>query len=158
VDLFTGLENLTKACAQAKERVHALRYEDLITNRDATLEKLFAYLELPFDKKAAESFNQVKLEGRMGDQAGTQAYMQISAEPLEKWKRALANPLRKRWARGYLRWIGGERLRLMGYSLEQLLAELDAAPASAEYLCSDLVRMTYGCIETARGRNWQYGR
>lgn len=158
VDLFTGLENLTGAYGQAKGTTHALRYEDLITNRDATLEKLFAYLELPFDKKAAESFSQVKLEGRMGDRAGTQAYTQISSEPLDKWKKALANPLRKRWARRYLHWIGSERLSLMGYSLDGLLGELDAAPTSAEHLCSDMVRMTYGYIETARGRNWQCGR
>ena len=157
IDLFDGLGNLAKAYSLAKDHVHALRYEDLITNRDATLEKLFAYLELPFDKQVCESFAQVELEGRLGDAGGSKTYARISSEPLDKWKQALRNPLRKRWARRYVQWIGSERLGLMGYSLDALLAELDSVPASTAYLLSDIVRMCYGYMETRRGRVWQHG-
>ncbi len=118
MDLFRGLENLLSAYGQAKEKVHALRYEDLIADREATLRKLFAYLELPFDARVGEAFSQVKLQGRLGDYAGSKTYSTISAEPLDKWKKTLRNPLRKRWARRYLQWIGDERLALMGYRLE----------------------------------------
>jgi hypothetical protein len=34
--------------------------------------------------------------------------------------------VRRAWARRYLRWIGEERLAVMGYRLDVLLAELDA--------------------------------
>ena len=56
----------------------------------------------------------------------------------------------------YIEWIGAERLRVMGCSLETLLGELDAVPFSAQYLLSDLVRMSYGCVQTRRGRVWQH--
>lgn len=145
-DLYDGLENLLAAYAQHRERVHALRYEDLTANRDATLEKLFAYLELPFDAQVSQSFSQVRLQGRLGDQAGSQRYSTLSEEPLDKWKKSLRNPLRKRWAKRYVQWIGDERLRLMGYSLETLLAELAATPVSASLLLSDMARMSYGLM------------
>jgi len=156
VDLFDGIANLTTAFTQSQTKVHALRFEDLITSRDATLEKLFAYLELPFDATAADAFSQVKLPGRLGDAGGSTTYTQLEPEPLDKWKRTLRNPLRKRWARRYLEWIGAERLRVMGYSLETLLGELDGVPFSAQYVLSDLVRMSYGCVQTCRGRVWQH--
>ncbi|MGD0091358.1 MAG: sulfotransferase [Planctomycetota bacterium] len=154
IDLFEGLENLLRAYSQAKGQVHALRYEDLITERQAALKQLFAYLELPADERVAETFSQVKLEGRMGDYAGSKTYSAISSEPLDKWKQTLRNPLRRRWARRYLQWIGNERLNIMGYSLEPLLAELDAVPVSAQHLLSDAVRMSYGALYAGRRRLW----
>ena len=71
-------------------------------------------------------------------------YREISAEPLDKWRRCLTNPLRKRWARSYLWRIGAERLAEIGYDLDELLAELDALPTDLRFLASDLVRMPYG--------------
>jgi len=146
IDLFRGLENLLGAYGQAREKVHALRYEDLIADRAAALQKLFAYLELRCDERVGETFSQVELKGRMGDYAGSKTYAAISDEPLDKWKKTLRNPLRKRWARKYLQWIGDERLRIMGYRLEPLLAELDSVPVSTQHLLSDAVRMTYGAL------------
>ena len=61
----------------------------------------------------------------------------MSREPLEKWKAQMANPLRKAWAKRYLRWIGAERLAIMGYDLEALLAEVDAIPLKLRSTASD---------------------
>jgi hypothetical protein len=155
IDLNAGLENLLSAYSQAQGSAHSLRYEDLITDRAATLKKLFAYLELPADERVGETFSQVKLEGRLGDYAGSKTYATISSEPLDKWKRTLRNPLRKRWARRYLQWIGSERLKTMGYNLETLLAELDAVPVSMQHLISDAVRMSYGAVYAGRRRMWE---
>jgi hypothetical protein len=106
-------------------------------------------------EQVGETFSQVKLEGRLGDYAGSKTYATISSEPLDKWKRTLRNPLRKRWARRYLQWIGSERLKIMGYNLETLLAELDAVPVSVQHLLSDAVRMSYGAVYAGRRRMWE---
>ena len=79
----------------------------------------------PSTRDLLTSFSDVRLEGSMGDPTGVHRYDTISEEPLEKWRSTLANPYRKRWCREYLRWIGGERLAVMGYELDELLAELD---------------------------------
>ena len=45
------------------------------------------------------------------------------------------NPVRKTWCRRYLRWIGLERLAVMGCVL---IAELDALPRFYRRICSDV--------------------
>ena len=144
IDLFRGLDNLISVYKESKDNVYALRYEDLVNNSAESVEKLVAYLELPYDPKVLESFSQVKLEGRLGDYKGSKSYGAISREPLEKWKLFLGNPLRKRWALNYIEWIGSDRLAVMGYSLEALRKELNSIPLSSNNLISDAIRMTYG--------------
>ena len=70
----------------------------------------------------------------------------MSNEPLESWKRVLNNPVRKAWCRRYLRWIGRERLSVMGYDLDALIAELDALPASYRRVGSDVGRGCWGLL------------
>jgi hypothetical protein len=78
------------------------------------------------------------LTGRWGDHSGAQRYAEVSSEPPERWKRVLNNPVRKAWCRRDLRWIGRERLEVMGYDLDVLIAELDALPTSYRRICSDV--------------------
>ena len=102
---------------------------------------MFEYLELPFDPQVLTAFSNVKFKGRLGDQTGRYTYDGISRKPLEKWKTTMANGLRKHWLRGYLRWLGAERLALMGYDLDGMLREVRAIPSGMRFLLSDLGRM-----------------
>ena len=145
VDLFIGLEQLLQTLTEHKDEVWHVRYEDLITDEDSW-KNLFGYLDLAFDKSFLGSLDKVQLEGRYGDQTGTKEYQGISKEPLHKWRNTLRNPVRKCWARRYLKWIGSHRLNLMGYNLENLLADLNEVQPSYEYVFSDLGRMTIGSI------------
>jgi hypothetical protein len=144
VDLFDGLEALISAYEKHRDAVHAVRYEDLLMNPEASWDVVFRYLGLPFDPSVLGRFGDVELGGRKGDPTGTRKYDRISREPLERWRSVLATPTRKAWCRRYLRWLGAERLAIMGYDLEALLDELDALPAAYGRLGSDLWRGAYG--------------
>jgi len=144
IDLFNGLEHLLNAHQDFKQRAHAMRYEDLVKDSGTVVEKLCVYLDIPYKKSLIEEFAKATLRGRLGDYTGTKEYASISAEPLDKWKQQLCNPLRKRWARAYLHWIGKDRLAAMGYSLDELLAELNALPFSLRRLFSDIYWRAYG--------------
>ncbi len=145
-DLFAGLEGIAAAYRAGAERACAVRYEDLVTGDPAPWRRLFGHLGLEFDESQLAQFNEIGLPGRMGDQTGRKAYSALSAEPTEKWKRVLGSPVRKRWCRRYLRWIGAERLRLMGYDLDTLLREIDAAPARAGTVVSDVAWSLFGVV------------
>jgi hypothetical protein len=88
----------------------------------------------------------------LGDPTGARRYSTISAEPVEKWRATLANPYRKRWCRGYLRWVGAERLAVMGYDLEELLEQLDAIGTSPRSVASDAVHGGYWALAQRRKR------
>jgi hypothetical protein len=146
VDLFDGIENLVRTYERHEDRVHAVRYEALITRPEETWGEVFRYLDLPFDRSALDRFGNVELVGRWGDQSGTKKYTEVSADPLESWKRTLNNPVRKAWCRRYLRWIGRDRLAVMGYDLDGLIADLDSVPTSYRRVGSDLGRGCWGLV------------
>ena len=146
VDLFDGIENLIQTYERHEEKLHAVRYEALITQPEETWGNVFRYLGLPFDSSVLALFGNVELTGRWGDHTGTERYAAVSSEPLERWKRVLNNPVRKAWCRRYLRWIGRERLAVMGYDLDVLIAELDALPTSYRRIASDVGRGYWGIL------------
>lgn len=146
VDLFDGLANMVDAYQKYPDKIHAVRFEDLVANPEEAWKALFDYLQLPFQSEMLSSFSEVKLKGRMGDPTGTKRYQTLSTEPLEKWKQTLANPLRKAWCRRYLNWIGADRLAAMGYDQNCLHKELDGIPSRMRNIGSDLLRISYGGV------------
>ncbi len=125
-DLFHGVENLVGTYRRHQDKAHAVRYEDLLGGTEGW-ERLCEYVGVDFEPDALSSFAGVRLAGRMGDPTGVERYAAISDEPLLRWRATLSNPLRREWARRWLRWIGAERLAIMGYDLDTILGELAAA-------------------------------
>lgn len=124
--LFGGLARMIEGARRHPDRIHTVRFEDLISGEDEW-RRLTAFAGFEFDPEALRRFPQVQLQGAMGDPVGTVAYQRIEGEPTEKWRRTISNPLRRLWARRYLEWIGAERLAFMGYDLDLLLAQLASA-------------------------------
>jgi hypothetical protein len=139
-DLFTGLPRLVAACAAAGGRAHSVRFEDIVGGDERPSRELMDYLEIEFDPNALRSFAEIELNGRTGDPTGVKRYSSLSSEPTQKWKRTLANPLRKEWCRRYLNVLGRERLAAMGYDREQLIEELNAL-SGTDALISDIARL-----------------
>jgi hypothetical protein len=143
VDLFDGVANLTDGFRAHKSAALGVRFEDLVGDPSTAWPRLFAHLDLPFDPAVLSAFSELDLGGRMGDPTGVERYRELSTEPLEKWKATLRSPVRKRWASDYLRWIGADRLAIMGFDLEDLLRQLDSVPTKARGSFSDLVWGAY---------------
>lgn len=146
VDLFDGLSRLIAAFANHRDRVLGVKYEDLLESPEQTLQRICAYLDLPFQQKMIEDFQSVDLEGDMGDPTGAKIYKSISAKPLNKWKDSLRNPIRKSWCKKYLHWLGRERLATIGYDQEELIKELQSAPFSLKRTGGDVMRIAYGFV------------
>jgi len=140
-DLFIGLPRLIDAYRLNRDRVHATRFELLTSGEVEPWSELISHLDLEFEPDALERFADVELGGRMGDPTGVTKYAALSSEPNEKWKAVLANPLRVEWCRRYLRFLGDDRLEVMGYSGDRLRADLDSLPVGRRALLSDVGRM-----------------
>ncbi len=144
IDLHEGLARLVTAAERNAGRAHVVRFEDLVQRPDSSWPALFSYLELPYDASVLSGFSGTRLDARMGDPSGSRDYTELSTEPLSKWKRTFGNAYRKAWARGYLDWIGKERLGAMGYDLDELNQELASIPNRPKGLLSDTWRGAYG--------------
>ena len=142
VDLFDGLTRLVAAFGAHRQRVHAMRYEDLVASPAPELRKLNDYLGLTWEDAMLTDLGGIELLGRLGDKRRSV----VMAEPAGHWHGAFATPLRQRWARRYLRWIGAPRLATMGYDLDALLSELAHVPARRDGQLQDALRMLYGVV------------
>lgn len=140
-DLFIGLPRLVTAYGAHSARAYSVRFEDLLDGDERRWRALMDYLGIEFEPDALNRFSEVELNGRMGDPTGVKRYSALSAEPQEKWKGTLGNPLRKEWCRRYLRFLGNERLAVMGYDGEQIMRELNSQPTSMSCLIPDLARL-----------------
>ena len=144
VDLYKGMENLIEAYLGNKDNVYSIKYEEILAGDAFYLDKLFNYLGI--EKYEVGDFTEIKLQGRMGDPTGTKQYNMLTQKPADKWKKTMANPIRKFWCRRYLLWLGKYRLNIMGYDQAHLLNELKEIPTSYKYLVSDIFRMLLGLL------------
>ncbi len=157
-DLFVGLPRLVATYAASGSRAYAVRFEDLVGSNPASWERLMRYLGIEFDAGALQRFADVALHGRMGDPTGRRRYGELSADPVGKWRTTLRNPIRREWCRRYLRFLGPERLRIMGYDQERLLRELGDQPAGTDSLLGDFLRLINDVArEPVRARNRRHG-
>jgi len=146
VDLFVGIENLINACRSNEEKIYSLNYEDFIANPEKKGDELFRYLELDNDSISTSDFNAVELNGIMGDKSGVKSYAKLTNEPIEKWKKMITNPIRKKWVINYLKWLGEERLGYIGYDQKELILEIKNISFGFKYIFSDIIRILYGVI------------
>jgi hypothetical protein len=140
-DLFVGLPRLVASFSAERSRAHSVRFEDLVGGHEREWRLLTDYLGIEFEPDALSRFAKIELNGRMGDPTGVKRYSSLNPESQQKWKRTLSNPLRREWCRRYLRFLGRERLALIGYDIDQLMRELDAQPRDLSGVIPDLGRL-----------------
>lgn len=128
--LFDGPARMVDTQLRLGDRVTPVRFEDAIARDPETLRRLSTATGLQYTPETVNGFSQVHIPGYYGDPTGVHRYQRLSTEPTEKWRQVLGNPVRRAWARQYLRWLGRERLQVMGYDLDDLLTQADELPSS----------------------------
>ncbi|MBB5352647.1 hypothetical protein HNR46_002895 [Haloferula luteola] len=100
IDLHRGLDSLLGFAATHPDRIAEVRYEDLVSNPVAEMEKLECYLGL---SGLAAHARQPALTagGSLGDPTGVVKYQGVSEQSREAWRSAYDNWGRRRWARRY---------------------------------------------------------
>jgi Sulfotransferase family len=137
-DLFRGLANLIEAYCTHADASIAVRYEELVTEPEREVRRVLRYLGVSDRDSGVARFGELELRNpEYWDPTGTRRYDGVSTESLERWKQTMAGPVRRSWSRRYVRWIGRERLAVMGYDLDGLLAEIDALPPGLSHLVQD---------------------
>lgn len=146
-DLYLLSSRLLSALQRHPSMFASVRYEDLLAAPEKTLRRVIERLGLRWEPGVLDSFTDVSVTGNVGDPTGVQQYSYMSTAPLTKWHDELASPVRRAWSKRYLRWLGEERLTLMGYRLDELIGELDA-------LDPDYSKMPADLWNTAKGALW----
>lgn len=121
-ELEVQLPHLVDTYSRADLDVACLRYEDLVAFPDESLKGLCEYLEIPFESRMLTGFGSTDLGEGPG--AHTKTGSRLRRDGLVTWKAGFRRPIRRRWARRYLAWLGEDRLATMGYSSAELEGSL----------------------------------
>lgn len=148
-DLFLLADRLLAAQRRTPDAFLSIRYEDLVENPMPNLRRLIGSLGLEWEPQLLTGFADVSVAGNVGDQTGIRDYDHLSPQPLQKWRQNLSSPVRRSWARRYLRWLGEDRLALMGYDLDALLADLDSLENDYSTILSDVANTLKGVLWSA---------
>ena len=147
IDLYAGMERLAEIVSEEGQGV-LVRYEELVADPETTVAGVLDALEISGNSNPSE-FAGVELSGSMGDPTGARFGASVSSTTVAGWPQAFANPLRRLWARRYLRRMGRETLAALGYDIDVLRRELSQPSLSFDHLASDIVLMTAGSIFVA---------
>lgn len=141
VDLFKGMASLIDGYQAHSNHILAVQYESFLHSPERELSRIAEYLELKLDPDVLKNFSQVSFKGKLVDPTGTKNYQVVDTAPLDKWRSVINNPLRKMWCRRYLLWLGEERLKVIGYDLNELLCDLDSTRMTLRCIFSDGIRL-----------------
>jgi hypothetical protein len=144
--LFQSFAYLAPASVRYASRSLTVRFEDLVTGDEMPWRRILDYLELSWDPQLIEQFSIVRLRGRKGDRTGLDAYAALTEEPIEKWRKTICNPARRAWCSRYLRWIGHDRLSMMGYDLDELQQQLRTTTGCGDRTWDDAQLMAVSVI------------
>jgi len=146
IDLYKGLSNLIDAWLSNKNKCISITYEELIRDTENSIELICDYLNLPFSSKILNEFTGVNLKGNFGDQVGLRKYNNVASDTLDKWKRTLNNPIRKKWVLNYINWIGEERLKIIGYDIHTIIDEVNDMSINMKHTISDILGIGKGLL------------
>lgn len=138
IDLYKGPAALVAFVQKHSEAVLALKYEDFVQNPLDEYNRIMKFLELPTVTQVDLPQKSSVTEAPLGDKTGVAAYKSISTTSVDKWVKTFNNPIRRRWARDYLSFLG-EDLQKMGYSKDIILKKLTQDRATLKHIFRDML-------------------
>lgn len=163
IDFFKGFDRIAEGIEMLRDRSIHIRYEDLVAQTPATLDKIFGFLNLTWDHDMLHSMDDRGLQGRLGDKWGTYEYKRIADKSIDKWKMVLNERVRKAHITRILERLNAQSLALHGYQKEELLKEMTDLKSRTTWksildlnhiVASKLIKFSYLNLYRKRVKVW----
>jgi len=147
VDIYDGLEKMLAVYTADKEKYISVKYEELIEGAEAVVRDIIDLLDgVAYESSSLDRLSEIKFSGRMGDPTGAKKYQRVSNDSKDSWKKTINTPIRKFMALNYLKWIGKDRLGVMGYDYDVLVGEVKSVKNKYLKVFPDSLMILYGFI------------
>lgn len=124
-DMLTGPGKIIDGIHLLGEKAIIIRYEELVSTPEQTLQRLCKRLRLTFPDKL-HNYKKNKLPAsKFGDKTGSIEHGKPHASHSEKWRKTLDTPKLRKFGRQYLEHLGPSLLAEMGYSYREIKRELE---------------------------------
>jgi len=122
-DFYTGPNLIGSFVQSYTDEVHIVRYEDLISNPESTVENICDYLNIPYQKDMINESFKVKLAYGLSDNNSETKYKKVRENDI-KWKGVIDSRVRKIRLLSYLRKYPSNYLDIAGYSIDKLISSV----------------------------------
>jgi hypothetical protein len=129
-DLARAPGLIVDAVRQAGEKSTVVHYEDLVEQPALAASRLCKRLRIRFEPAMLEYGKSEAGQAifRFGDTGTVYRKSRPVASRIARWKTTLDSPLRKAWARSYLRSLGADTVACLGYDFDELAAAFPPQP------------------------------
>jgi len=163
LDLYHGPLLLHQAALKYPDRLLRVRYEDLVQDPEVTCRAVCSRFDLAFEPQMLKATATNALKGRMGDKSSNIAREGLVADSIGRWHDVLGTPLRRWFARRYMRRLGPDVLRTFGVELCDVEHELAGLPVRWEHTVKDALALAATFVATPAAlavsrRLWQTRR
>lgn len=143
-DLTEGFSKISDGWRKHKDRSVCCSYEELVSDTNSTLGRIFEYLGLNFEPEKLHLFDEQKL--RRGDPTGTKLYTDVSSSSVDRWRKVIDSPVKKLIASGMLKQLNAEDCNLQGYNKSKIIEALDSHRPAIGPLLKDIIEYTSGSL------------
>ncbi|HJP18766.1 MAG: hypothetical protein CMD96_06050 [Gammaproteobacteria bacterium] len=108
------------------ERCLKVKYEELVTMPEIVLKDICSFLDISYSDRMLEYDNRYNAEWKFGDQVGVSKTSRPIVESLDKWKKGYTSPQERLFALSYLKSLGPELIKVMGYDFNEIKSSINA--------------------------------
>jgi hypothetical protein len=126
-DLLNAPLRLIEAREQLGDAAFEIRYEDLVSAPEESIEALCSYLGISFHKDMLDYADTPAPKGRMNDPVGIHRHTRPSTASLGKWKAMREDPQLRHFAVSYVDALGDATLAALGYDPDDLRRAMGSA-------------------------------
>ena len=138
LDLYHGPVLLHEAMRRRPTRFLRVEYENLVAEPATVCRALCSHLELSYEEEMTTASPETVTRGEMGDKSENIHRREVVGSSIGSWREVLATPVRREFARRYIRRLGPDVLATFGSDLGELDGELRALPTHWERTLEDL--------------------
>jgi len=125
LDLYRGPCAIHEALTQRPDRFLTVRYEHLVSDPEGICRRVCEHLGLEYDVRMLDGDAVAADSGRLGDKSANLSGSSVVQSSVNRWHEVLNTPVRRHFARRYLRRLGRETCATFGLDQAATLAELD---------------------------------
>lgn len=124
-DFEHGFESLARFCSSSYDNKFLINYEHLVSNPEDTVEQLFEFLDIPFDKEVIE-YKKPKAKYKFGDPSSVYNKSRPDSEGARKYLKNITSPVDAYHLQKILQGISSNTFKQLGYDKNLIISEIES--------------------------------
>lgn len=124
--LMLAPQKMVECAREHPDKCLKVKYEELVTKPEPVLRDICRFLAISYSDNMIDYGKRRNPEWKFGDTVGVHKANRPTVESLDKWKKGFASPQERLFALSYLKSLGPELIKAMGYNFKEIESSIKA--------------------------------